>query len=203
MLGTFQKGRSSLLFIRRVERSMLKHYKEILYGLLLGLAMWVVDAAMHVQLGTDVHSSGGFVDELLRPGATQLLFRGVFLVIGVAFGWALWRSNWRERELRALEDAIVAFHRKLDSPAMRIVSHIRMLQGRPSVTRDEIAASVAEAISEDAYIIDQLAQQYLHFSEQVLQGSTVEAVETLRAIEAWTSKQHSGTPKQISPGSSL
>ncbi len=78
-----------------------------------------------------------------------------------------------------------------------------MLQGRPSVTRDEVAASVAEAISEDARIIDQLAQQYLHFSEQVLQGRTVEAVETLRAIEAWTIKQHDATPKQISPDSTL
>lgn len=181
---------------------MLRRYKEIIYGVLLGLAMWVVDAAMHTQLGTDVHSSGSFVDELLRPGATQLLFRGVFLFVGVAFGWALWRSNWRERELCALEDAIVAFHRKLDPPAMRIVSHIRMLQGRPSVTRDEVAASVAEAISDDARIIDQLAQQYLHFSEQVLQGSIVEAVETLRAIEVWTSKQHAATPKQVSPNSS-
>jgi hypothetical protein len=182
---------------------MLKRYKEIIYGLALGLAMWVVDAAMHAQLGADVHSSGNFADELFRPGATQLLFRGVFLFIGVAFGWALWRSNWRERELRALEDAIVAFHRKLDSPAMRIVSHIRMLQGRPSVTRDEVAASVAASVSEDAHLIDQLAQQYLHFSEQVLQGRTVEAVETLRAIEGWTGKPPAVTPKQISPNSSL
>jgi hypothetical protein len=184
---------------------MLKRYKEIIYGLLLGLAMWIVDAAMHAQLGADVHSSGSFADEMFRPGATQLLFRGVFLFIGVGFGWALWRSNWRERELRALEDAIVAFHRKLDSPAMRIVSHIRMLQGRPSVTRDEVAANIAESISEDARIIDQLAQQYLHFSEQVLQGRTLEAVETLRAIEAWTGTQHQPTvtPKQISPDSTL
>lgn len=181
---------------------MINRYKEIIYGVLLGLAMWVVDAAMHAQLGADVHSSGSFGDELLRPGTTQLLFRGIFLFVGVTFGWALWRSNWRERELRALEDAIVAFHRKLDSPAMRIVSHIRMLQGRPSVMRDDVAASVAEAISEDARVIDQLAQQYLHFSEQVLQGRTVEAVETLRAIEAWTDQQRAAAPKQFSPDSS-
>ncbi len=189
--------------VRIFRKTMLKRYKEIIYGLLLGLAMWVVDAAMHVQLGADVHSSGSFADELLRPGATQLLFRGIFLFIGVAFGWALWRSNWRERELRALEDAVVAFHWQLDSPAMRIVSHIRMLQGRPGVTRDEVAASVAESISEDAHIIDQLAQQYLHFSEQVLAGRTVEAVKTLRAIEAWANEQRAATTKQISPNSSL
>ena len=183
---------------------MLKRYKEIFFGLLLGLAMWVVDAAMHVQLGAAVHSSGGFVEELFRPGATQLLFRCAFLFIGVAFGWALWRSNWRERELRALEDAVVAFHRKLDSPAMRIVSHIRMLQGRPGVARDEVAAEVAESISEDAHTIDQLAQQYLRFSEQVLQGRTAEAVETLRAIEAWAGERRRGASTgPSSPHSSL
>ncbi len=182
---------------------MIRRYKEIIFGIILGIAMWIVDAAMHVQLATEDHTSGSFIEELLQPGATQLIFRSVFLFIAVAFGWALWHSNWRERELRALEDAIVAFHRQLDSPTMRIVSHIRMLQGRPGVTRDEVAASVAEAIGDDARIIDHLSQQYLHFSEQVLAGRTVEAVETLRAIEDWTKRQPAATPKQSSPNSSV
>ena len=164
----------------------LRRYKEILYGFGLGLAMWAVDAAMHARLGAQVDSSG-FVNELLRPGSTQLLFRAFYVAIATALGWALWRSNWHERELRALEDAIIAFHRQLDSPAMRIVSHIRMLQGRPGVTRDEIAMSVAEAIGDDARIIDELARQYLRFSEQVMAGRTRDAIETLRSIEAWTS----------------
>lgn len=159
--------------------------------------MWVVDAAMHARLGAEVASSG-FSSELLQPGATQFLFRSAYVLISTALGWALWRSNWRERELRALEDAVIAFHRQLDSPAMRIVSHIRMLQGRPGVTRDEVAMSVAEAIGEDARLIDSLAQQYLRFSEQVMAGRTFEAIETLRAIEAWTGagqqqQQHSPT----------
>ena len=173
---------------------MLKKYKEILFGAFVGLAMWVVDAAMHTQLGQDLHSADTFVGELLRPNTTALTFRAMFFAIAAAFGWALWRSNWRERELRALEDAIIAFHRQLDSPAMRIVSHVRMLQGRPGVTRDEVAMSVAEAIHDDARIIDQLAQQYIRFSEQVMAGRTTEAVETLRAIEAWTSGRHPASP---------
>lgn len=181
---------------------MIRRYKEILGGLGLGLAMWVVDAAMHAHLGEDVHSTG-FADELFRPGVTQFVFRGAFVVIAVAFGWALWRSNWRERELRALEDAVIAFHRQLDSPAMRIVSHVRMLQGRANVTRDELARGVVEAIGEDARTIDALAQQYMRFSEQVMAGRTHEAIATLRAIEAWTGNQHSaitGT-RQLPPSS--
>ena len=173
---------------------MLKKYKEILFGAFIGLAMWVVDAAMHTQLGEDLHSPGTFGGELLRPNTTALTFRAVFFVIATAFGWALWRSNWRERELRALEDAIIAFHRQLDSPAMRIVSHVRMLQGRPGITHDEVAAGVVEAIRDDAHVIDQLAQQYIRFSEQVMAGRTREAIETLRSIEAWAGAKGPKTP---------
>ena len=171
---------------------MLRRYKEIIFGFGLGLAMWVMDAAMHSSLGEAVHSSG-FLAELIRPGATQLLFRGGYVAVATAFGWSLWRSNWRERELRALEEAIIAFHRQLDSPAMRIVSHIRMLQGRSGVSLDEVARNIVEAIGEDALTIDGLAQQYMRFSEQVMAGRTNEAIETLRAIERWTSVKPSST----------
>lgn len=163
---------------------MFGRYKELIFGALLGVAMWLVDAAMHVQLAEQMHSSGSFWHELLQPNATALLFRSVFLVIACAFGWSLWRSNWRERELRALEDAIISFHRRLDSPAMRIVSHIRMLQGRPGVTRDDVAAELVGSIGEDAHLIDDLAKQYIRFSEQVMAGHTNEATNTLRLIEA-------------------
>ena len=164
--------------------------------------MWVVDAAMHAQLGADVHSSGSFLGELIRPNLTTLTFRLTFLIIATAFGWALWRSNWRERELRALEDAIIAFHRQLDSPAMRIVSHIRMLQGVQAVTRDERARAALEVIGDDARTIDSLAQQYMRFSEQVMAGRTTEAIETLRAIEQWPSSQrNTAVASQVSPPS--
>ena len=179
----------------------LRRYKEIIYGLGLGLAMWVMDAAMHARLGAQIDSSG-FINELLRPGPTQLVFRGSYIVIATALGWALWRSNWHERELRALEDAIIAFHRQLDSPAMRIVSHIRMLQGRPGVTRDDVAMGIAEAIGDDARIIDELAKQYLRFSEQVMAGRTSEAIETLRSIEAWTSTTASAISQNPPPSAS-
>jgi hypothetical protein len=179
---------------------MFRRYKEIIYGFGLGLAMWIVDAAMHARLGSQIHSPG-FVSELLRPGPTQIFFRGFYVAVAAALGVALWRSNWRERELRALEDAVIAFHRQLDSPAMRIVSHIRMLQGRPGVTHDEVAMSIAEAIGDDARIIDELAKQYLRLSEQVMAGRTREAIETLRAIEAWTTSASASATPHTPPSS--
>lgn len=166
---------------------MVKRYKEIYFGLLLGAAMWVVDAAMHAQLGVELHTGGeGFAHELFQPDATVLLFRFVFVLLALAFGWTLWRSNWRERELRALEDAVIAFHRQLDSPAMRILNYARMLYGRPGVMHDEAARELASYISDDARVIDELAQCYMRFSQQVTAGRYREAVETLRRIESWT-----------------
>ena len=164
---------------------MVKRYKEIFFGLLLGLAKWVVDAAMHTQLGAELHASHNFWLELIQPHAITLMFRVVFVFIATLFGWALWRANWRERELHALEDAIITFHRQLDSPAMRILNHARMLHGRPGVMHDEAARELASSISDDARVIDELAQQYMRFSQQVAAGRYLEATETLRRIEAW------------------
>lgn len=166
---------------------MLRRYKEIFFGLLLGAGAWAVDAAMHTQLGAELHAGSSFWLELTRPHATTLLFRVVFVLIATLFGWALWQANWRERELRALEDAIITFQRRLDSPAMRILNHARMLMGRPGVVHDEAARELASSISDDARVIDELAFAYVRFSEQVMAGRHAEAIETLRRIETWTS----------------
>lgn len=175
---------------------MLRRYKEIIFGCALGFAMWVVDAAMHAQLEGGEHATN-FMGELLHPGATQLLFRLFFVLIAAAFGWALWRANWRERELQAMERAVVAFHRQLDSRALRIINHTRMLQGRGAVVRDDVARELAAAISDDAQIVDVLARQYMRFSEQVLAGRNLEAVETLRAIEELTSAKATARTQTI------
>jgi hypothetical protein len=172
----------------------MRRYKEIFFGFGLGLAMWVVDAAMHTQLAAHVHPSGSFVVELFQPGTTQLIFRSFFLFVAVLFGWALWRSNWRERELQALERAIIAFHRQLDSPAMRIVSLVRMLGTQPGVTQNEAVRSIVAEINDNAHMIDSLTKSYIRFSEQVMAGHNREAIETLRAIEA------QGQDKQVAAG---
>lgn len=163
---------------------VVKRYKEILFGALLGAAMWVTDAAMHAQLGVEIHSHG-FWAELFQPHPTTLLFRSVYFLLALAFGVFLWRVNWRERQLRALEDAIISFQRQLDSPALRIITHIRQLQTRNSVKLDEIAAELSAQVEMDAVLIDELARRYLAFSQQVQAGQTTEAVKTLQTIENW------------------
>ncbi len=161
-----------------------KGYNEIWFGAALGVLAWLVDAVMHVELGADVHA-GGLWTEIFTPHSTALVFRGFYLVIAVAFGIFLWRANWRERQLRAFEVAVIAFQRQLDAPALRIISTIRSLQNRNSIRLDETAQHLVAEISTDAELIDELAKKYLEFGRLVQEGKTAQAIEALRSIETW------------------
>jgi hypothetical protein len=165
-------------------------YKEIWFGFGLGAAMWLVDAAMHTELGAEVHA-GSLWTEIFAPHPTTLIFRVFYLGIALAFGVFLWRANWRERQLRTLEEAVVAFQRHLDAPALRILGAVRGLQNRNSVRLDETAGRLASEIDADAGLIDELAKKYLEFSRLVQKGETLRAIETLNSIESWLEKRKS------------
>jgi hypothetical protein len=165
-----------------------KCYKEIWFGLGLGAVAWLIDAIMHVELGESVHSEG-LLSEIFAPHPTALIFRVFYLVITLAFGVFLWRMNWRERQLRALEQAVVAFQRQLDAPALRILAAVRGLQNRNSVRLDDTAERLAVEIGTDAGLIDELAKKYLEFSRLVQAGDTARAIETLNSIESWLAER--------------
>ena len=165
-------------------------YKEIWFGLGLGAAMWTVDAVMHTEIGADVHAESLWT-EIFAPHPTALIFRGFYLVIALAFGVFLWRTNWRERQLQALEQAVIAFQRQLDAPALRILGAVRGLQNRNSVRLDETAEKFAAEINMDATLIDELAKKYLEFSRLVQAGDTARAIETLNSIESWLAERKS------------
>lgn len=162
----------------------IKCYKEIWFGIGLGAVAWLVDAVMHVELGAEVHAESLWT-EIFAPHPTALVFRLFYLVIAVAFGVFLWRSNWRERQLRALEKAVIAFQRQLDAPALRLLGAVGQLQNRNSVRLDEVAGRLASEITTDAKLIDELAKKYLEFSRLVQAGETAQAIEILNSIESW------------------
>jgi hypothetical protein len=165
-----------------------KCYKEIWFGIGLGALAWLVDAVMHTELGADVHA-GSLWAEIFAPHPTALIFRVFYLVIAVAFGVFLWRTNWRERQLRALEKAVIAFQRQLDAPAIRLLVSAGQLQNRNAVRLDETAGRLAAEISTDAGLIDDLAKKYLEFSRLVQAGDTARAIETLNSIESWLAER--------------
>lgn len=177
-----------LLSIEVTNMKFFKCYKEIWFGFALGLFAWLVDAVMHVELGAEVHAESLWT-EIFAPHPTALIFRFFYLVIAVAFGAFLWRANWRERQLRALEEAVVRFQRQLDAPALRLLSFAGQLQSRNSVRLDETAERLASEITNDAGLIDELAKKYLEFSRLVQTGETALAIETLNSIESWLAER--------------
>lgn len=165
-----------------------KSYKEIWFGVLLGVAMWLIDAVMHVELGAEVHAESLWA-EIFSPHPTALIFRLLYLIIAIAFGVFLWRANWRERELRALEQSVISFQRQLDAPALRILGAVRQLQTRNSIRLDDTASRIASDINIDANQIDELAKKYLEFSRLVQAGKQAEAIKILHSIQIKLNKQ--------------
>lgn len=155
----------------------------------MGACAWLVDAVMHVELGAEVHAEGALWTEIFAPHPTALIFRMFYVVVAIAFGYFLWRMNWRERQLRALEQAVIAFQRQLDAPALRILATIRGLQNRNSVRLDDTAKNLAAEIYADAAMIDECARKYFEFGRLVQEGETARAIETLRSIETWIAEQ--------------
>ncbi|HVS88321.1 MAG TPA: hypothetical protein VHF01_08865 [Candidatus Acidoferrum sp.] len=94
---------------------MLNRYKEIFYGLLLGLGAWVIDAVMHAQ-----EEGGSFWGELVHVHGGTLFYRLFFIGFGLALGWSLWTRSRREREFRRLTDIYERFHREVADPAFLI-----------------------------------------------------------------------------------
>lgn len=160
-----------------------RSYKEIWFGVALVAVAWLVDAVMHTRLGADVHAESLWT-EIFAPPATALIFRFFYIAVALAFGVFLWRANWRERQLQALEQSVISFQRQLDAPALRILGAARRIQTRNAVRLDETAERLASEIGADAALIDELAKKYLEFSRLVQAGETVRAVEILNSIES-------------------
>lgn len=77
---------------------MIGRYKEILFGLLLGLAMWIADAQMHAMMPTaSAARQSALIEELFSPDGPPLVVRLLYVSFALLVGWLLWRSNQHER----------------------------------------------------------------------------------------------------------
>lgn len=138
---------------------MLKRYKEILFGLLLGLVMWGADALMHTRMpmGAKDHQPT-LAEELLYPDVPQLVTRLLFIGFALFLGWLLWRNNQRERAVRDLERQIAVFHEQVINPASSILEECNALL-RGDGLRGESVELVKE-IRQQARQIDDFAKDF-------------------------------------------
>src|SRR5215469_4736517 len=101
---------------------MLRHYKEIFYGLIFGLGAALIDT--FVDATTEHKAIWDF-------GPGMLLYRALFVLFGLTLGWLLWRNNQSEREFRWLVAAIDKFQSEIGPPMVVIHAQAQLLLTKP------------------------------------------------------------------------
>lgn len=134
----------------------MQRYKEIFYGLFIGLGGWVIDAVMHVQMHGQT-----FWATLLWPEATALFYRLLFVAFGLALGWSLWKKNKRERDFRQLAEILQRFHKEIVSPAFLIHGKLQVLLTREDMRLSPAAEEIVRFVYEQSQIIQSLAKERL------------------------------------------
>lgn len=100
---------------------MLSNYKEILYGVVFGLAAAVLDTAL------DARGEGQSFTGEVGGHPAMMLYRILFVLLGFFIGWLLWRNNLREREFRAFVDRIRHFCQEYEAQAIVLHTDLQVL----------------------------------------------------------------------------
>lgn len=106
---------------------MFQQYKEIVYGVIFGIGAACLDTLMDSRI-----SGNSFSAEFsLHP--TMLLYRGVFVLLGIVIGWLVWKNNVGARKFRQLAEAANRFHQDCAKYTLLIQTKLQVL-----LTRDDL-----------------------------------------------------------------
>jgi hypothetical protein len=118
---------------------MMGRYREIAYGVLTGLGIWVIDAMLQVG-GHDHFGFDTVASEMILSRPPQLLLRVLLLIVSVALGYSLWKSRERERRMRDLQTLLNTLQRQIVNPSLLILgycSNLALREGWP-VSRESV-----------------------------------------------------------------
>ena len=131
---------------------MLQNYKEIFFGLAFGLGAALIDTGMDAMA-----DGNSLVDEVSEhPG--MLLYRAVFIVLGLFLGWVLWTRNRREREYRQLAETLHTMQQKCDKEALLLGSTLQNLLVRTDINLSEAASQLVQQAYQQTRELRQLAE---------------------------------------------
>lgn len=131
---------------------MLQEYKEIFFGIAFGIGAFVIDTAM------DAAAEGKSYFGELSAHPSMILYRAVFILLGLVFGWLLWQKNRRERKYRRLREALHKLQQDCGTQTLLLGSTLQTL-----LTRDELRLSEdARRLVHNAY---QMSQELRRLTE--------------------------------------
>jgi hypothetical protein len=119
-----------------MEGRVLRKFREILYGALFGLGAVTIDIVMHAKM----HGQG-LIEEIMHPEPWMAFYRGLYFAFGVILGWALWRSNKKERRFRVLLKQFCDIIDLSDGHATVIYASAQVLLMQETCTPPENAAA--------------------------------------------------------------
>ncbi len=106
---------------------MFQKYKEIVYGIVFGIGAACLDTLMDSRI-----AGNSFGAEFsLHP--TMLVYRSVFVILGIVIGWLVWKNNVGARKFRRLAEAANRFHQDCARYTLLIQTKLQLL-----LTRDDL-----------------------------------------------------------------
>lgn len=127
---------------------MFQKYKEILFGLAFGVCAFLLDTRMDAMA-----DGNSLLDEVVEH-PRMLLYRAVFLLLGLVLGWLLWQRNRREREARQLETTLNRIRQECAAQGLLLGSLLQTL-----LTRDDLHLTAeASRLVQEAYAKSQALQ---------------------------------------------
>ena len=132
---------------------MFQRYKEIFFGLAFGIIAVILDTGMDAMA-----DGNSMMDEVAEhPG--MLMYRAVFLALGLILGLVLWQRNKREREFRQIAATLHRVQQECGNQGLLLHSTLQTL-----LTRDDLHLSdEASRLIQEAY---QRSQEFQRISEE-------------------------------------
>ena len=131
---------------------MLQNYKEIFFGLAFGIGAVLIDTGMDAMA-----DGNSLVDEVTEhPG--MLLYRAVFIVLGLALGWVLWQRNRREREYRQLAETLRKIQQECGTQALLLRSTLQNLLIRDDVHLSDAASQLVQEAYQKTQELQRIAE---------------------------------------------
>lgn len=117
---------------------MLQNYKEIFFGLAFGIGAVLIDTFMDA-----LADGNSLVDEVTEHPA-MLLYRAVFIVLGLGLGWLLWKNNQRERRYRQFAQTLRTIQQELEKQVLLFRSTLQNLLIRDDVRLSDEASQMVQ-----------------------------------------------------------
>lgn len=131
---------------------MFQKYKEIFFGLAFGIFAVMLDTGM------DAMADGNSLTDEVSEHPGMLLYRAVFVVLGLILGWVLWQRNRREREHRELTEMLRRLQQECRRQTMFLRATLQNLLIRDDVKLSDPAAQVIQQAYQKTQELENLAE---------------------------------------------